>query len=285
MFLPPVAENRATSGEWEYHTHGNKTTITKYTGYGGSVTIPYTLGGYPVTFIGDHAFRGCTGLTSVTIPDRVTSFGNYAFWDCTGLTSITIPDSVTSIGSGAFSGCTKLTSVTIGNSVTAIGAWAFEGCMGLTSITVAPGNSVYHSTGNCLIETASKTLICGCKNSVIPTDGSVTSIGDGAFSGCTGLTSITIPDSVTSIQADAFAGCTGLTSITIPDSVTSIDRGAFDGCTSLTYSTYDNAKYLGNETNPYVVLIKANSTSITSCSIHPNTKLIYHSAFCNCTSL
>lgn len=116
---------------------------------------------------------------------------------------------------------------------------AFSYCTGLTSILVADGNSKYHSSGNCLIETTSKTLISGCKTSVIPTDGSVTSIGASAFSGCTGLTSITIPDNVTSIGDRTFGGCTGLTSITIPDSVTRIGEFAFGDCTGLMSITFN----------------------------------------------
>ena len=131
-----------------------------------------------------------------------------------------------------------MTSVTIPDSVTSIGIGAFAGCSGLMSIVVEEGNPIYHSDGNCLIETASKTLVVGCKTSVIPDDGSVTNIGWYAFSGCSGLTSITIPDSVTSIGESAFSYCTGLTSITIPDSVTSIGDWAFDGCTGLTEIYY-----------------------------------------------
>ncbi|UKI52535.1 MAG: leucine-rich repeat domain-containing protein [Clostridium sp.] len=164
-----------------------------------SITIPDG-----VTAIPSSAFRNCTRLKSVTIGNGVTSIGMGAFYNCTGLTSITIPDSVTSIGNYAFEDCTGLTSITIPDSVTSIGAGAFFDCTGLTSIIVDEGNTKYHSAGNCLIETATKTLISGCKTSVIPTDGSVTSIDSSAFSGCIGLTSVTIPDSVTSIGYSAF---------------------------------------------------------------------------------
>ena len=194
-----------------------------------------------ITKIYQYAFYNCTGLTSVTIGNGVTSIGSDAFFGCSRLTSITIPDSVTSIGWGAFSGCSGLTSVTIPNSVTSIGSSSFWGCTGLTSIIVDEGNTKYHSAGNCLIETATKTLLSGCKTSEIPSDGSVTSIGDDAFRNCSGLTSITIPDSVMSIGMSAFHGCIGLTSVTIGNSVTSIGSWAFEGCTGLTSVTIGNS--------------------------------------------
>ena len=128
-----------------YYTVSDGTvTITEYTGAGGDVVIPSTIDGMPVVGIGGY-FEGpgspylyygafmFAGLTSVTIPDSVTSIGNSAFAYCSGLTSVTIPDSVTSIGDNTFEGCTRLTSVTIGNSVTSIGDGAFQDCTSLTT--------------------------------------------------------------------------------------------------------------------------------------------------------
>ena len=206
-----------------------------------TATLKEVVIGDNVSSIADNAFKGCTSLSKVTIGDGVTSIGDYAFENCTSLTSVTIPNSVTSIGEYAFNGCGSLTSVTIGDGVTSIGSRAFNGCKSLETITVDSGNSVYHSAGNCLIETATKTLIAGCKNSVIPDDGSVTSIGHRAFYLCTALTSVTVPDSVTSIGDYAFYYCYSLTSVTIPDSVTSIGYGAFCECTSLTSVTIPNS--------------------------------------------
>jgi hypothetical protein len=148
--------------------------------------------------------------------------------------ALVISPSVTSIGDEAFCGCSGLTSIEIPNSVTSIGYGAFEYCSALTSIIVNEGNPNYDSRGNCnaIIETESNTLIRGCQNTEIAS--SVTSIGDYAFSGCSGLTSIEIPNSVTSIGFDAFSGCSGLTGIEIPNSVTSIGDYAFSGCSGLT---------------------------------------------------
>ena len=141
---------------------------------------------------------------------------------------------VTSIGSNAFHDCNGLTSIVIPSSVNSIGLYPFVNCSSLTSMVVESGNSVYDSRNNCnaIIETFSNTLIEGCMSTKIPF--SVTSIGNVAFSGCSGLTSIDIPSSVTSIGNVAFSGCSGLTSIDIPSSVTSIGSGAFSLCSGLT---------------------------------------------------
>ena len=159
---------------------------------------------YEVLAIAKAAFVNCRDLTSITIPNSVTSIGEFAFESCSSLTSVIIPNSVTSIGEFAFLSCSSLTSVIIPQSVTSIGRCAFYGCSSLSSMIVESRNTKYDSRNICnaIIETASNTLIAGCKNTVIPN--SVTSIGEWAFYECSKLTSITIPNSVTSIGNKAF---------------------------------------------------------------------------------
>ncbi len=188
---------------------------------------------YGVTEIAKDAYKNQADIIEVILPDSVTSIGECAFYECSGLTSIEIPNGVTSIEDYAFAHCSGLTSIEIPNSVTSIGK-AFYGCSGLTSISVKKGNPIYHSAGNCLIQTEEKILLCGCQNSIIPDNGSVTSIGEKAFCQCSGLTSVKIPNGVTSIGDDAFYECSGLTSVKIPNSVTSIGIWAFCQCSGLT---------------------------------------------------
>ena len=239
-----------------------------------SITIPNS-----VTTILEGAFEGCSSLTSITIPNSVTSIGKGAFEGCYDLTSITIPNSVTSIGNRAFEGCYDLTSITIPNSVTSIGMDAFYGCESLTSIVVEKGNITYDSRENCnaIIETATNTLIQGCKNTLIPN--SVTSIGDYAFFTCSSLTSITIPNSVTSIGKKAFSHCRALTSITIPNSVTSIGEEAFSYCLSLTSITIPNSvTSIGNGAFSHC-------SSLASIIIPNSVTSIGERAFDGCSSL
>ena len=206
-----------------------------------------------------EAFKDCTLLINIAIPNSVTSIGDYAFSGCDSLTSITIPNSVTSIGLMVFEDCKSLISVTIPDSVTSVGDYAFHGCTSLKNIEVDGENEYYKSIdgnlyskdGTMLIQyavgkqdtsfTIPDSVTSIAKNAffkcisltsiIIP--GSVTSIGDYAFSGCDSLTSITIPNAVTSIGNNAFSSCDSLTNITIPDSVTSIGYSAFYACISL----------------------------------------------------
>ena len=224
IVIPATYEGKPVTGigDWAFGDKGSPIT---------SVVIPGS-----VKEIGVGAFVCCDYLESVTMYNGVVAICGSAFAQCPSLTSITIPDSVTIIGDDAF-GATNINSIVIPAGVTSIGKNALTGCNNLSSIMVKSGNANYHSKNDCLIETASKTLIAGCNNSIIPTDGSVTSIGESAFSGRSGLTSVTISDSITSIGNYAFSSCTGLTSIEIPNSVTSIGEGAFGGCSGLTSVT------------------------------------------------
>ena len=251
-------------------TYTGSTSNNPNTAYKGNIAIPASVsyGGttYTVASIGRDAFRGCTGLASISIPASVTSIGINAFRGCTGLTSFTIPSSVTTIGN-----------------------YAFQYCSGLASIKVEAGNTAYDSRENCnaIIETASNTLVAGCMNTTIPN--SVTAIGDYAFEGCTGLTSFTIPSSVTTIGDWAFHGCTGLASISIPASVTTIGNYAFLGCTGLTSIKVEegNTAYDSRE-NCNAIIETASNTLVAGCmntTIPNSVTAIGDVAFEGCTGL
>ena len=204
-----------------------------------------------VTEIGWGAFEGCSGLTSLTLPSSVTSIGEYAFLWCSGLTSLTLPSGVTSIGKEAFHGCSGLTSLTIPSGVTSIGGGTFQGCRGLTSLTIPSsvtsiGRFAFKGCSgltSLTIPSSVTSIDCwgvfyGCSGlTSLTLPSCVTKIDWGAFYGCSRLTSLTIPSGVTKIGESAFQGCSGLTSLTIPSSVTSIGKNAFNGCSGLTSLT------------------------------------------------
>jgi hypothetical protein len=179
-----------------------------------------------------------------------------AFSDCTSLTSITIPNSITSIGDYAFQRDSSLLSITIPKSVISIGERAFINCISLTTLVVEPDNTIYDSRDNCnaIIETATNTLVAGCQNTIIPSD--IKSLGSGAFQGCTSLTSITIPTRVTTIGNYAFYNCSSLDTIYVEATTPpTIESNTFTNtpapicyipcCTKSAYEASAWAQYMG----------------------------------------
>ena len=259
----------------------------------GAVTIPTTLGGFPVTGIGHEAFNECKSLTALTIPDSVTTIADRAFFSCDNLTSVTIGNGVTSIGTEAFSRCHSLTSITIPNSVTTIGEFAFCHSEKLTDITISDsvtniGKYAFADTGY-YDDTANwQNDVLYIGNHLITADDVIgaymvkagtKTLADSAFNHCKGLSAVTIPDSVTTIGKEAFTNCSGMTTITIGNGVTTIQDAAFSGCSDLTSVSMGNSvKCIGAQ-----AFYKC--TVLTSIAIPKSVTSIGEDVFCSCTSL
>ena len=280
--------------DFEYSVDINKrVTITGYNGTRSNLIIPREIKGYSVTSIDNDAFRGCTSLTSITIPNSVTSIGFSAFFGCSNLSKIVIPDSVTDIGYDAFDDTSwynnqpngviyagqvvykykgempENTAIILNEGTKIINGYVFRDCMNLTSITIP----------NSVTEIGISTFE-NCTNLEYMTmPNSVTSIGSSAFYGCSSLTSINIPGGVTRIWSDAFEGCSSLTSINISDGVTEIDSDAFKGCSSLTSITIpDSVTSIGYDAFE-------DCSSLTSINIPDGVTELYGSVFDHCSSL
>ncbi len=224
------------------------------------VYIPAIYNGRRVVAIEENAFAS-SRMTGVHIPCTVTRISKYAFHGCGSLKEIILPSLLTTIEPLAFSNCHTLERMTVPKGVTSIGQSFLSNCFAVVELNVEEGNEVYHSDGSCIIETASKRLIAGCNKSVIPSDGSVTCIGEEAFAFCR------------------------LTALEIPDSITRVESSSLPFADDLAYNEYGDACYLGNAENPYVLLVKLKTKDITECNINNKTKIIYDSAFDSCREI
>ena len=231
-----------------------------------------------VTYIEPNAFEGCTSLNTVTLNNELTTIGYYAFLGCTSLKSITFPENLLSINFLAFSENTSLESIVISKNLKTIDPTAFYYCPELKSIRVDTENEFFDSRNNCnaIIETATNQLILGCKNTVIPN--SVVSIGDYAFS-FSSISSISIPENCSTIGSGAFQGCSLLCSVSIPSNVNELPSSCFEGCVSLTEVSLPNGlTKIGNETF-------MGCTALSEIRIPDNVTSIGQSAFEGCSSI
>jgi len=269
LVVTPITVSADQDGDYIYTIINSEATITKYTGAGGKITIPSTLGGYKTVAIGYQAFYYCTSLISVAIPNNVTTIGYQAFYSCTSLSSIILPNSITTIGDNAFSYCSSLSSINLGYNLTTIGDNAFAYCISLATINI--GNNV-SSIGD------SAFTYCSSLTSITIPD-SVITIGNSVFAYCSSLTNVTLGNNITYIKETAFAYCSILNNVTIGDSVTTIGNSAFAYCSSLfSIIIPNNVTKIGDNAFYYC-------TSLTSVTIGNNVTVIKKGVFYLCASL
>ena len=249
-------EGARIAANYRLTIENGKITIDSYIGNDVNVTIPESIGAYPVVFLREKAFSEfgymktairsviipksiavlpkrifeyCSKLETVTLPEGLLTIGEGAFAECKMLRDIKIPESVTYIEEDAFMRCSSMERIFIPSSVEFISA-PFCGCDVLTEIIVDERNARYHSGNNCnaIIETATNTLVAGCKTTVIPSI--VTKIGDGAFAGLDSIKEFVVPDGIIEIGNSAFSGCMEMRSISLPESLVRIGSYGFYSC-------------------------------------------------------
>lgn len=268
---------------------------------GTEIEIPAEHDSLPVTTIAYEAFKNRSEVTSIVIPSSVTSIEGKAFYGCSGLTNLVLPSGLISFGNDALKDCTSLTyleegtvryfgneenphmilvcstetsveSVTVNEKTKFINSSAFSKCSKLQSVTIPKG--VLSINGSAFSRCTS------LKSVVFEEESLLNNIGSYAFQYC-GITEISLPEGLLKIGDGAFYNCSKLVNMSIPSSIKELGGTMFDNCSALGYNYYDNALYLGNDSNPHVILVKGSDSSITSCTIHQNTKIIYSNAFKN----
>ncbi|WP_373484356.1 leucine-rich repeat protein [Acetobacterium sp.] len=230
---PQELQTSATDPNYTYYDTTGGVYIYRYTGTGGDVTIPATLGGKKVVGIAGYSFQVLT-ITSVVIPEGVTYIDAHGFDDCSSLKTITIPESMKTIGDYAFENCESLTAIKIPKDLINLGNHVFEGCLSLVRIEVAAENLKFSSIEGLLYNKGGdKLLACPGGVATVTTPSSVTTIAPYAFAACTNLANVVLNDGVITIDDYAFSDCTNLMKINIPEGVTRIGTYAFNNCNNL----------------------------------------------------
>lgn len=267
------------------------------------IVIPTEYKNLPVLSIGSEAFGYYDKVKSIVIPESVKTICDDAFSRCSSLKNVSIPDSITTLGSDAFWLCSGLEYNVYGNA-SYIGnknnpyLILIDAPLNITSCKINKQTKFIHSGAfdfsnisdltfeeNSNLISVGASAFAGCKlltNVALPN--SLHTIGARAFENCTGLVNLNT-GGASYIEELAFEGCTALENLFISDKIETVAENVFSNCGKLKYNEYDCAYYLGNASNPYVLLIKAKTKEILSCKIHNQTKLVFHFAFEECREM
>lgn len=301
--IPAFAEESSSGYRYIADDAQKSATITGYNGNALSLKIPAEIDGYKVKSLKSEAFKGKNTLTSVTIPDTVTSIGSSCFSGCTLLATVNLGAGVSTIGENAFENCSFLHDITIPKATSFIGDNAFYGCKNLAAFSVDSKSESFKAVGGVLFDNHMTTLIaypagradksyavpdvvsvkdyafCGAKNlTEVTMSNSTLAIGKGAFKNCTALTKINLPDKTSKIGDEMFSGCSKLSSLSFPPTVKSIGAKAFSGCTSIAaLKIPENITTVGAEAF-------SGCSGISSVTIGKNVTSLPGSAFSGCTA-